>query len=388
MSPSDPMCHTLPTEGVVGTVYGVPLWGRLPAAFREYLLPPEGMPSSVAGRTVASASGGDGERSPAAEPRDGAIEPLEVRYRQVAGLPQVDEIWASEPAGPEDAGRFGLFRLPEPPDGFGLTVTFPGRGLFRCGPRAVEIDWTGSEAGAAHAFFAYALPLWLEAAGVPVLHGCGVVLGGRAVGFLGRSGVGKSTLCAELVRRGCPFLSDDGLALRRDGDRGWRCAAGPPFLRLWPSALEGRLGTSGEGLPRVHDGVEKRRLSVEKVVEEAVDEAVKGAGREGALPGGEAASGAPLGGLYLLDRRPGSGGPVEVLPCRGPDALAALIEHSVCAAPAAALGLSARRLHLLADLAEGTRVRRLRYPSGSGAAGPVRDAILRDLDGEGSCTRA
>lgn len=406
---ADPMSPTEQNEDVAGTVYGVPLWGRLPAAFRDFLLPPDGAPSrgreGAAGSAPAGEEGG-GKRWPVPEPSDGAAEPLEVRYRAVTELPDVDEIWASEPEGPEEAGRFGLFRSP---DGFGLTVTFPGRGLFRCRSALVEIEWIGPPSGAAHAFFTYALPLCLEAAGVPVLHGCGLVLGGRAVGFLGRSGVGKSVLCAELMRLGCTFLSDDGLALRRDAADRWWCCAGPPLVRLWPSGLEGRLRVSPEGLPRVHDGLEKRRLDVGPPDPgrrggarkgsavpgdpSALESAASGAspGRSSPAPPGPqgpaTTGGAPLGALYVLQRRPGAEGPVDVSPCRGPDALARLIEHSLAAAPAAALGLSGRRLDLLTDVVEKTPVRLLRFPSSLDSAARVREAILRDLDdAEGSPT--
>lgn len=319
---------------VRGTVYGVHVRGRLPAVFQEYLVETDARVGT----------------------------PLEVLFRRVDALPEVDETWVSEPEEPADPGRFGLFRLE---GGFGLTVTFPADGHFRCGSRGVTIEWTGSGIGAAHAFVSYALPLWLEARGIPVFHGSAVVVGGRAAGFVGRSGVGKSVLCAELVELGCGFLSDDGLALRRDDGDGWRCAGGSPFLRLWPSGLEDRLRIAAEELPRVHRGLEKRRLAVEP-----------GSGGRGL---GDAL---PLGAVYVLDRRPGPGGPVEIAPCPGPDALARLVEHSSAAAAAAALGLSGRRFDLLADVVERIPVRFLRYPSSSDSAPRVRDAIAEDLGGK------
>lgn len=331
---------------VSGVVYGVHVRGRLPAAFRPYLLPSSDDP-------------GDPGRD------------LEVRYRLVDELPEVEEVWVSETEapGPEAApGRFALFRLR---GGFGLTVSDQGQGLFRCTPRTIGIEWTasGTGTGAPHYLFTYALPLWLETRGVPVLHASAVCVGGRAVAFVGPSGMGKSVLSAELLGLGCGFLADDGLALRReehreegrDGEGGWHGLPGPPLLRLWPSGLEGRLEVAAAGLPRVHEALEKRRWT----------------------PPGEAAatpaSGLPLAAVYVLERRGGRDGPVETSAYGARDALVRLLEHGVAAGPAAALGLSGRRLDLLADVAETVPVRRLRFPSGADSAERILDAIASQL---------
>lgn len=324
-----------------GVVYGVRVHGRLPEAFRPYLL-----------REVEESVDPTGS--------------VAVSHRLVDELPEVEEIWVSEAEGPRFRGRFALFRQPE---GFGLAVSAEGRGLFRCAPGSIRIEWTAPGTGAEHYLFSYALPLWLETRGAPVLHGSAVSFEGRAVAFLGQSGTGKSMLCAELLRLGCGFVADDALALHRaegrDGGRdargAWRCAPGPPLIRLWPSGIEGRLEIAAGGLPRVHDTLEKRWLPV--------------SGGSVPLP----ASGLPLAALYVLERRPQAGGPVEISACGARDALVRVIEHSVAAAPAAALGLSGRRLERLADLVEKTPVRVLGYPSGADSAARVRAAILGDL---------
>jgi hypothetical protein len=186
------------------------------------------------------------------------------------------------------------------------------------------------------------------------------------VAFLGPSGTGKSVLCAELLARGCGFLADDGLALRRGEEGGWRCAPGPPMLRLWPSGLE-RVRPAGSGasttapLPRVHEALEKRRVDL--------------AGSGSGAAGGGAGAGPPLAAIYLLRRRPEAAGGVEVAEMNARDALVHLLEHGIAGAPAAALGLSARRLALLAELAEAVPVRRLSFPSAPDSADRVLEAI-------------
>lgn len=330
---------------LAGLVYGVRIRGRLPASFRPYL------------------------RTPAGE-GNGAVDSLELRYRRIEELPEVEEIWATEEEAGPGGGRFALFRHP---GGFGLTVSDQGRGLFYCDRRTIEIAWTAAGTGAPHSLFSHALPLWLETRGVPVLHGSVVATGGRAVGLVGASGVGKSLLAAELAGLGFVLLADDGLALRRDEAGGWRAFHGPPLLRLWPSALD-RLGIAAGELPRVHPALAKRRLRLEEEDGGALAEA----------GGGSPATGVPLAALYLLERRPEprSAGEerLEIRACPPREALVRLIEHSVAAAPAAVLGLSERRLELLAAVVEHVPVRHLRFPSGAGSAEQVRTAILRDLD--------
>lgn len=335
-------------EAISGVVYGVQLRGRLPAAFRPYLLP-------------------------GAADRAGSAFALDVSYRVVDDLAAVEEIWASEPSapsgpdGPPGGGRFALFQEPE---GFGLAVSGAGRGLFRCAPGAVRIEWTPPGTGAPHYLFSYALPLWLEARGVPVLHGSAVSFGDRAIGFVGPSGVGKSVLAAELLRLGCGFLADDGLVLRRAGRGEWRCFHGPPLLRLWPSALHDRLKIAADALPRVFETVEKRQLRP------------TGGGGERA---GSPATGLPLAAVYVLRRRPEEAAeaaerPVAISECAPREALVRLLEHGVAAQPAAALGLSARRLELLADFVEKVPVRLLEVPSGADSALRIRNAIVPDLE--------
>lgn len=326
----DPRAHQELVE-LSGVVYGVPLRGRLPPRFRRYL---------VAG---------------AADRGDGA-HPLELSYRTLRELPETEVIWTSTTAGTRTHGRFALVRQAA---GFGLTVAAAGQGFFGCTPDSIRIEWTEPDTEAPHYLFSYVLPLWLETRGVPVLHGSAVSLEGRTVAFVGPSGIGKSVLCAELLRLGCEFVADDALALRRDTRGEWRCSPGPRLLRLWPSGLESRLGIPARGLPKVHETLDKRQLPLS-------GDSVSPAGLR-------------LAAVYILQRRPEPGGPVEVSPCRPREALVALIEHSVAAAPAAALGLSGGRLERLSELVEKVPVRALRFPSGADSAARIREAIGRDV---------
>ena len=324
------------TENLVhvsGLVYGLNLSGELPKEFRAYL-------------------------HSTAEPVVGRERAIDVRYRVVSELPEVDEIWVGERRPPQSKSRLAVFRQP---DGFGLRVDCEGRGLFRFTTRVIEVEWLPGGSGAAHYFFSYALPLWLETRGMPVLHASAVSFGDQAIGFLGPSGVGKSTLCAGLVSTGCDLVADDGLVLRVGGHGDWHCVHGPPLLRLWPSALEDRLGVSAKELPRVHQSFEKRLLACTQ------------------KSSATTADGLTLATVYVLDRQTESKGDVTISACTARESLVRLLEHSLAGAPVAALGLSAQRLEQLSRVVGQVPVKTLRYPSGDDRWHLIREAILEDL---------
>lgn len=124
------------------------------------------------------------------------------------------------------------------------------------------------------------------------------VPGGGAIAFPGRSGLGKSTLTAALVRAGFEYLSDEVLALRPDG----RVSAFPRPVALDTAAVT-MLGLA------------------DMVVIRGADEMLIAADALGSV--GPAV--APLVELLLLERRPG---PALLMPAPRSEAVAALVEHS------------------------------------------------------------
>lgn len=94
----------------------------------------------------------------------------------------------------------------------------------------------------------------LRQRGLLVLHGSSVARDGRAVGFVGDSGWGKSTLASALVDRGWKLLTDDLLVISGLGTDTTTSAAMPPALpvvipthpsmRLSSEAVE-RVGKRG-----------------------------------------------------------------------------------------------------------------------------------------------
>jgi hypothetical protein len=95
--------------------------------------------------------------------------------------------------------------------GCGRVLISPDGTELLCAPNRTNEDWVSIVT-------AQALPLAATIRGLEVLHASGVVLDGRAMLFVGPSGVGKSSLAAALVRGGGQLLSDDAVALTlRDG---------------------------------------------------------------------------------------------------------------------------------------------------------------------------
>ena len=100
----------------------------------------------------------------------------------------------------------------------------------------------GNRSGLAlEAFDAYLTNFAVSAAllqqGEEPLHATVVETGDRAVGLVGPSGTGKSTLAAHLINRGWELLTDDMLRVTFDGDSAF-AHPGPCSLKLFKESAE------------------------------------------------------------------------------------------------------------------------------------------------------
>lgn len=84
----------------------------------------------------------------------------------------------------------------------------------------------------------------MRLAGCTCLHATALAHGDRSIALMGASGVGKSSLAWALVRQGCRLVTDDMVALAREGDA-LMVQPGRARLRLWPDSAE-QLGLSGD----------------------------------------------------------------------------------------------------------------------------------------------
>jgi hypothetical protein len=87
-----------------------------------------------------------------------------------------------------------------------------------------------------HLLLDQVMPRVLGHQGRLVLHASAVCVEGRALAFVGETGMGKSTLAASFHLSGYPLLTDDGLVVKREGD----CIEAMPGysgLRLLPESV-------------------------------------------------------------------------------------------------------------------------------------------------------
>lgn len=190
-----------------------------------------------------------------------------------------------------------------------------------------------------------------------VLHGSAVEIAGRAVAFMGYSGLGKSTLAAGFRKRGCPVLTDD-LCVVRPGGTQWLLAPSFPHMKLWLDALE-HLDLSAEGLRRVAHRGEKRAVPLLESF---------------------AASALPLAHCYVL-RREEKQGDVAVRPLAGPAKVAALRNQTYRPGILAGLDKKERHFQQALELAQGVPISLLLRPAQGFHLDAMIECVLADLAG-------
>ena len=210
-------------------------------------------------------------------------------------------------------------------------------------------------------YFNQVLPLLMGHDGDPVIHASGVAIDGIAVGFIGPTGRGKSTLAASFARAGHPFLTDDGLILDPAG-HGYMVRPRRPILRLCADS-EAAILEKNAPLPDVVLWKERHHASAEMPFH---DTAV------------------PLGKLYVL-REPSGCATAKITALSPVDALSALIGHSFI------LDVDDRTrvralLDRLGDIAERVGCFALDYPRDYAALPGVLDAIIGHARKGGKCS--
>lgn len=123
----------------------------------------------------------------------------------------------------------------------GLLVTIDGVGRYFVagGSRILVEPEPGAPAAKVRLFLlGSAMGAVMHQRGLLPLHANAVEIGGRAFAFMGKSGVGKSTLAACFHDFGHQVISDDVCVVRFGEDGAATVSPGLPRLRLWKEALE------------------------------------------------------------------------------------------------------------------------------------------------------
>ncbi|MDQ8186268.1 hypothetical protein [Pelagicoccus sp. SDUM812002] len=187
-----------------------------------------------------------------------------------------------------------------------------------------------------------------------VLHGSVVSSGGKAVAFLGDSGVGKSTLAASLVKAGMALLSDDICSIS-----GIEVDSGFPQSKLWLDSLDW-MGLSENEFRRVRPQFEKRAIPID-------------------LKDFHSSS-CPLERIFVLNKTAGRS--LVVRDLSGTRKFLGLSEKSYRLQFVEGMGLSRLHFQQIAELAKTVRVTEVIRPSDGMPINRLVSAILENLEVE------
>nr|UXE46008.1 hypothetical protein Hi04_10k_c554_00007 [uncultured bacterium] len=195
----------------------------------------------------------------------------------------------------------------------------------------------------------------LIARGAEPLHGTVVALDGRAVGFLGGCGQGKSTLGAAMLQCGGRLVTDDLVALTLGGGS-YLVQPGPARIKLFPAVARALIGHK-EAAARLNSGTRKLILP---------------------LAGSEVMSRpVPLAALYVLSRsRESRKVSIQSLPPS--DRLLEIVAGSFNSMVLERERLK-RQFEFAAQLSARVPIKRLRYPSRLASLPAVCEAVAADL---------
>jgi hypothetical protein len=268
----------------------------------------------------------------------------------------------------ELAGPPALSRLLRHPEGDGLyEVWRAGDALilkvapvaeFLCRPGRLEVRPLSTMTDEALRWQIYGLVMsvWSEWVGRPVLHAASVQVEGRAIGFLGNSGAGKSSLTLDFLTHGHAVYGDDQLILDVSSPQ-IQVRPAVPWLKISPELAES-MGFDAARLPLMHSVADNRRVDL------------------GAGQWAEASS--QLGPIYLVER--GWHQPEVAIDRLGPsESLFKLIQYSYSPRTVAAVGLSGQRLEALTRASAQSGVWRLRSPTGLEWLSRARSAIVQHV---------
>lgn len=150
----------------------------------------------------------------------------------------------------------------------GYLLRFPGLADFRLAKTDNEVSCTPSPAVSdttiEHLYLNQVYPLVQNARGQLLFHGSAVDINGQAVAFVGKSGLGKSTLATSFAISGHPFLSDDALMIKSDAEH-HHLSPSHPSIRLWDDSESELLAEEPVSLPTPEYTHKKRFLATNKL---------------------------------------------------------------------------------------------------------------------------
>lgn len=110
-----------------------------------------------------------------------------------------------------------------------------------------------------------ALTTLLQQRGVLVLHGSAVEKSSKVYAFIGESGAGKSTIVSVLQRKGCPLVTDNGMAISFEESKPM-VLPGFPQVKLLPKTLK-FLNEKAFKYMSIEPGSKKKSVMLQKFSE-------------------------------------------------------------------------------------------------------------------------
>lgn len=192
---------------------------------------------------------------------------------------------------------------------------------------------------------------------VSSLHGSAVSIDGKAVAFVGRKGMGKSTTASIFHKEGHPVITDDVLPFQVRSDS-VQVIPSFPHLKLFPSTIEVVLAEDPDTHPQVDPANKKRARTVKENFPTHP---------------------LPLRCIYVLDwKDPDS----EIVSSRlaGREACLELLRHSFALRMFKSKGATEEQLGKMSRLAAQVPVRRLQRPHNLETAPNLPSFVERELD--------
>ena len=151
-------------------------------------------------------------------------------------------------------GRY-LLRFPGLAD---FEISEDGSEVFAYPVRDVD------EATVEHLYINQVVPLALSRQGKPAFHASVVAVPGGSIAFLGKTGMGKSTLAASFALHDSAFLTDDALIIEESAGQ---CLAQPSHasLRLWADSVEALITTGTARAAAISFSTKARLLAGESL---------------------------------------------------------------------------------------------------------------------------
>lgn len=245
------------------------------------------------------------------------------------------------------------------PNRFLLTLPNVARYLVRNGNQIlVEPAPTSLESDIRIFLLGSVMGALLHQRGMLVIHAGALLTERGAVLYTGPSGIGKSTLLGELMRRGYKLMVDDVCGVILDSNGAPLVLPGYPRTRLWMDSAQ-KLEQDTKTMERIRPGLEKfERQAAEQYWDQP----------------------APLFRIYLLTT--GDGEDLSLTPEPRLNTVRILLDNTYRREFLGGLEMRAPHFNLVSAVAKHTGVTRVTRPAHSFRLGELADLIEQDLSND------